>query len=113
MMPIRFRIKEAMDNRGIKQAELARKTGISKGTISGYLSGRYIPRQNSIYLLAQALNVEIEWLMGFESPSIESRSYYYEKSCVLLRDLSDEELKKAYRTLLVALDKLEDLKNDL
>lgn len=113
MTPIRFRIKEAMMNRGMKQADLVRKTGISKSTISGYLTGRYIPRQNSIYLLAQALDVDIDWLMGFESPMIESRSYYYEKSCVILRELDDEKLKKAYHTLLVTFDKLDELKNDL
>lgn len=113
MLPIRFRIKEAMMNRGMKQADLARKTGITKGTISGYLSGRYIPKQSSIYLLAEALNVDVEWLMGFDSPAVESRSYYYEKCCVILRDLTNEELKKAYRTLLLTLDRLDELKVDL
>lgn len=114
MIPIRFRIKEALKNNNMKQADLARKTGISRGTISGYLSGRYIPRQQSIYLLAEALNVDIDWLMGFENNAkFLNRSYYFEKSCVILRDLNDEELKKAYRTLALAFDRLDELKNDL
>lgn len=113
MTPIRFRLKEAMVNRGMRQIDLVHKTGISRSTISGYLSGRYIPRQNSIYLLAQALDVDIDWLMGFDSPKIESRSYYYEKCCVILRDLDDEKLKKAYRTLALTFDKLDELKSDL
>ncbi len=114
MIPIRFRIKEALERSGMKQADLVRKTGISKSTISGYLSGRYTPRQNSVYLMAEALNVDVDWLMGFENNAkFLNRSYYFEKSCVILRDLNDEELKKAYRTLALAFDRLDELKNDL
>lgn len=58
------RIKEGMELRGYKQADLVEKTGISKGALSSYLSGRYIPKQNNIYLIAKALDVSEAWLMG-------------------------------------------------
>lgn len=114
MIPIRFRINEALKNNNMKQADLVRKTGISKSTISGYLSGRYIPRQQNIYILAEALNVDIDWLMGFEeNTKFMNRSYYFERCNVILRDLKDEDLKKAYRTLCITFDRLEELKKDL
>lgn len=62
------RIKEGMEIRGIKQTELSEKTGISKGALSSYLSGRYLPKQNNIYLIAKALNVNEAWLMGADIP---------------------------------------------
>ena len=62
------RIKEAMELREMRQADLVEKTGISKGALSSYISGRYIPKQNNIYLIAKALDVSESWLMGADVP---------------------------------------------
>lgn len=62
------RMKEAMKIRNIKQIELSEKTGIGKSAISQYLSGKYQPKQKSIYLIAKALNVNESWLLGFDVP---------------------------------------------
>lgn len=62
------RIKEAMEIREIKQAELVEKTGIDKGQMSSYLSGKYKPKQRNINLIAQALSVDEAWLMGYDVP---------------------------------------------
>lgn len=62
------RIKQAMEIRDIKQTDLVEMTGISKGALSSYISGRYVPKQNNIYLLAKALNVSEAWLMGADVP---------------------------------------------
>lgn len=58
------RLREAMALRGYKQADLAEKTGINKGALSCYISGKYNPKQNNVYLLAKALDVSEAWLMG-------------------------------------------------
>ena len=58
------RIQEGLELRGLKQADLVEKTGISKGALSSYISGRYTPKQNNIYLIAKALDVNEAWLMG-------------------------------------------------
>lgn len=68
MTTISFRIKEAMSLRNIKQSELVEKTGISKGALSSYISGRYNPKQGNLFLLARALNVSEAWLMGADVP---------------------------------------------
>lgn len=63
-----MRLKHAMELRDIRQAELVELTGISKGALSSYLSGRYAPKQNSIYLLSKALRINEAWLMGADVP---------------------------------------------
>lgn len=62
------RIKEAMELLNMKQADLVERTGISKGALSSYISGRYLPKQTNIYLIAKALNVNEAWLMGSDVP---------------------------------------------
>ena len=49
------RIKEGMQIRDLKQADLVERTGISKGALSSYISGKYVPKQNNIYLIANHL----------------------------------------------------------
>lgn len=68
MENISSRIQQAMDIRGLKQTDLVERTNISKGSLSSYVSGRYAPKQTNIYLLAKALNVNVEWLMGADIP---------------------------------------------
>mgnify|MGYP003428305041 FL=1 len=64
------RIQEGMELRGLKQADLVEKTGISKGALSSYISGRYVPKQNNTFLIAKALNVNEAWLMGADVPMV-------------------------------------------
>ena len=62
------RIKEGMEIRSLKQADLVEMTGISKGALSSYISGRYVPKQINIYLISKALNVSEAWLLGLDVP---------------------------------------------
>ena len=60
------RLNDAFRASGMTQTELCKKTGINKGAMSSYLSGRYFPKQRAIELLADALNVSIPYLMGYD-----------------------------------------------
>ena len=60
------RLNEAFRASGLSQTELCKRTGINKGAMSSYLSGRYFPKQRAIELLADALNVSIPFLMGYD-----------------------------------------------
>lgn len=62
------RIIEAMEYRKMTQADLVRETGLSKATISFYVRGKTPPKQVNMFLLAKALRVRIEWLMGLDVP---------------------------------------------
>ena len=68
------RIKEAMILRGLKQADIVERTGINKGALSSYISGRYVPKQKNIYLLAKALDVNEAWLMGADYVTMDRLS---------------------------------------
>lgn len=62
------RLREAMATREKKQVDIVRETGIDKGSISNYLSGRYEPKQEAIYKLAKVLDVSEMWLWGYDVP---------------------------------------------
>ena len=62
------RIKKALTIKGIKQSDLCRLTKIPKSALSQYISGAFEPKQDRIYLIAQALNVSEAWLMGLDVP---------------------------------------------
>lgn len=77
MEPISERIQKGLVFRNMKQADLVKKTGIGKSSISTYLSGSYEPKQKNICKMAKALNVNEAWLRGYDVPmerqaSIES-----------------------------------------
>ena len=62
------RLKVAMQLRNIKQVDLVEKTGLDKTLINKYLSGISNARQQKLTLLADALNVNEVWLMGYDVP---------------------------------------------
>lgn len=69
-MPDSFsnRLFQILQIRDIKPADLAKLTGLSRGTISSYLSGRWEAKQNNLYAIATALHVSPSWLMGYDVP---------------------------------------------
>lgn len=62
------RLKEAMRINHMKQADLARATGLSKGGISNYVMGRYEPKADIISKLAKVLHCSEMWLWGYDVP---------------------------------------------
>lgn len=95
MATIAERLREALDRKNMKQAELSEVTGIGKSSISTYLSGEYEPKQKNIYKMAKALDVNEAWLMGEDvQPDRKQRIIQSEE----IADLSEESLQvaKAY-----------------
>ena len=62
------RLREAMYKADKTQADLARETGISKANLSRYMTGKFDPKSDAIYKLANALNVAEMWLWGCDVP---------------------------------------------
>ena len=65
------RLKKAMRYRGFRQADLASKTGIERGTISNYVNGKYKPKAKNVILIAEALKVNTPWLLGEDDIPME------------------------------------------
>ena len=74
MSDMATRIKQAMDFRGMKQVELCELTGIGKSSISTYLSGEYEPKQRNLFKIAEALQVNVAWLIGQDAPMLEENT---------------------------------------
>ena len=62
------RISKALAIRGMKQSELCALAKIPKSSLSIYISGSYEPKQDRLYDMAKALDVDPVWLMGYDVP---------------------------------------------
>ncbi len=62
------RISQALNIRGMKQTELCTLAKVPKGSLSLYISGAYEPKQDRLYMMAEALDVDPVWLMGYDVP---------------------------------------------
>lgn len=58
------RLRQAISEANMSQAELARKSGLGRNSISEYLKGKYKASQTSLNAIANALNVDVNWLIG-------------------------------------------------
>lgn len=60
------RLKHAMITKNIRQIDLSNMTGINKVKIHNYMNGKYLPKQDALYLLSKALDVTVGYLMGWD-----------------------------------------------
>ena len=60
------RLRLSMSKRNMKAIELSNLTGIDKGALSNYMKAKYMPKNDKMYLLAQALDVSPAWLSGID-----------------------------------------------
>ena len=116
------RLREAMEEKNMKQIDLARATGIAHSTISRYLSGAVEPRQYAMIMLADALGVSEWWLYGYKVSKDRTqgmkksdqrsklvgrlnRDPLFEEAVSLLDKLSPEELNSVLMLLRPLVDK--------
>ncbi len=62
------RLNRALDEKEMSAADLARITGIPESAISNYKRGTYEPKQRRLHAISAALDIEINWLMGYNTP---------------------------------------------
>lgn len=94
MNAFRTRLIEAMNRLGMKPSDLALKSGISKSSISQYMSGRCMAKQEALHSLASALGVSEAWLMGYDIyiKEAEAQSPVHELTAIA-KTLSDDDVK--------------------
>lgn len=71
-------LKKAMEDANINATELSEKTGLSKSTISRYLSGGYIAKQRSLYKLSKALGISPVELFPDTVNDLSGSNHVYE-----------------------------------
>ncbi len=92
------RLKLALELRGMKQVDLAEKTGFSKARISQWINGKHIADSEGLYIIANALNVSESWLMGEDVPMEYNRSEL-EKKCSVYEVVSSYYGADAYELI--------------
>ncbi len=85
------RFNKAISAKNIKPVELAQSTGLSKSTISHYMSGYSKPKSDKLFILAKALDVSEPWLMGLDVPMDRNE---YRDFNLEIRDRTFEEIEK-------------------
>lgn len=70
MSTFQQRLRQAIFMKGIRQAEIAERSGIDKSKISKYVAGKNMPGGDTLVKLAAALGVDAAWLSG-ETPDID------------------------------------------
>lgn len=104
------KLKKAMNEAGLSQAELSRESGLSKSTISQYLSGKFEAKPNNLKILSKTLNKSMYWLCSEEDS---------EKGDLLIKDnkefynLKSENYSKLYDTLSILFSSEEFIKKSL
>jgi transcriptional regulator with XRE-family HTH domain len=68
------RLREAMNHRQMRAVDLAERTGIPKGAISYYTAGKSKPKADRLYTIAEALDVNEAWLLGYDVPMQRTQS---------------------------------------
>lgn len=69
-MDFKERLKELRQQRGVSQAVLADRLGMSKSTIGAYETGDITPSLEALNALADFFNVDINYLLGKEDISM-------------------------------------------
>lgn len=62
-----FRIKEARENVGLTQKELALELGIKPNTFNGYEKGTHDPKSEILKKIAIRCNTTVDYLLGIDS----------------------------------------------
>ena len=62
------RIKEVLQDKGIKQVWLAEKIGKSINVVNGYVQNRQQPRLEVLYKIAETLDVDVKELIISSKP---------------------------------------------
>lgn len=87
-MTVGERLNQIMSERGLKQKDILDKAEpyftnevkISKSDLSQYVSGKTEPRSDKLYILAKALNVSEQWLLGYDDEAANDKKLTIEEA---------------------------------
>lgn len=106
------RLRTVMNARGMKQIDLVRDSGLPRGAISLYVSGKMNPKQAAIEKISKTLDVNALWLMGYDVPmtvDVDPETVRNQAIAdIALRMQTDDR----YRDVVIRLDKLDRKKLD-
>lgn len=95
MESLKDRLYLAMVRAGLRAVDVSQKTGISKSSLSRYLSGGYEPNGDRLHRLAVALDVSEAYLLGYDvAPDREPEDVAEKKAETLEEEMSRRMLEQ-------------------
>jgi len=89
MEEFKVRLREAMEARDMKAIELAAKVGVTRSLMSRYLSGEIEPKTMTTYKIAQALDVQEAYLIGYDVPMDRPKFTYDSDTGKIVQQIFD------------------------
>lgn len=76
------KVERLMSEKGVKAADVAKAVGISSSVFTDWKKGRYTPKADKLYALAQYFDVPMEYFFDddFLSRTVERYKHYLEKN---------------------------------
>lgn len=106
------RLESAMKASDMRQVDLSKLSGIPKGQLSQYMTGKYVPKKSTMKRIANTLGVSELWLMGYDVPM----TVEVDPEAVRNQEIADIALRMQtddrYRDVVIRLDKLDRKKLD-
>lgn len=114
MISIGNRIKNRRKELNLTQIDIKHECGISSGALSEMENGNRTPSVITFYLLCQALNCSIDWLVTGISPNAESCiiSPYEESLLNGFRELSEEDQNELMEILEIKVRKAQKIRKN-
>ena len=82
--------QKLLDEKGLKNADVARATGISNMTLSDWKRGKSVPKSDKMRKIAEYLKVTVEYLLDDDSIPEPNFSDEYTEIIELYSKLSDK-----------------------
>lgn len=93
-------LKAALDRSGMSQSELARRLGVTRSTVSNWISGKRTPQLGHLQEAARILNMTITEILGEEILFAETKT---ERDAIqLLREMSERDREQFLRLMRLA-----------
>lgn len=106
------RLVSAMKASDMRQVDLSKLSGIPKGQLSQYMTGKYVPKKSTMKRIADTLGVSELWLMGYDVPM----TVEVDPEAVRNQAIADIAIRMQtddrYRDVVIRLDKLDRKKLD-
>lgn len=80
-------LSNLLEERGLSQTDLAKLTGIRASTISDWINGKYLPKQDKRLLIAKALKISFTRLFALDGGEPSTEGDYWKDKYKELKEL--------------------------
>lgn len=101
------RLESAMRMSNMRQVDLSKLSGIPKGQLSQYMTGKYVPKKSTLKRIADTLGVSELWLMGYDVPMTAETDPETVRNQVIADITLRMQTDNQYKDAVLKLDKLD------